>query len=155
ADLIYRLSYLESFAFGSLISAVDPVPILTVFRALKVDVQLYMLVFGESMLNDAVSIVLTSTTLEIADSKMAQFGSWELLKFGISRFLVMFIGSALLGSMIGFISALLFKHMDFRKTPSLELALLLVFAYIPYGLAEAISLSGIPKFYYIDKDRHN
>jgi NhaP-type Na+/H+ or K+/H+ antiporter len=64
------------------------------------------------MLNDAVSIVLTSTTLEIADSKMAQFGSWDLLKFGISRFLVMFIGSALLGSMIGFISALV-CHVNF------------------------------------------
>lgn len=33
--------------------------------------------------------------------------------------------------------------MDFRKTPSLELALLFIFAYLPYGLAEAISLSGI------------
>jgi sodium/hydrogen exchanger 8 len=30
-----------------------------------------------------------------------------------------------------------------RRTPSLELALLLVFAYLPYGLAEATSLSGI------------
>ena len=37
----------------------------------------------------------------------------------------------------------LFKHIDLRRTPSLELALLFVFAYLPYGLAEAISLSGI------------
>ncbi|EPB66304.1 hypothetical protein ANCCEY_14605 [Ancylostoma ceylanicum] len=53
----------------------------------------------------------------------------------------MFTLSAVLGSAIGLLSALLFKHVDLRKTPSLEFALLLVFAYIPYGFAEAMSLS--------------
>lgn len=37
----------------------------------------------------------------------------------------------------------LFKHVDLRKTPSLEFALMLVFSYIPYGFAEALGLSGI------------
>ena len=48
-----------SFTFGSLISAVDPVATLAIFHALHVDPTLNMLVFGESVLNDAVSIVLT------------------------------------------------------------------------------------------------
>jgi len=60
ADVVYRLSLVESFAFGSLISAVDPVATLAIFQAIDVDQILYMLVFGESMLNDAVSIVLTT-----------------------------------------------------------------------------------------------
>ena len=47
-----------SFAFGSLISAVDPVATLAIFHALDVDPTLNMLVFGESVLNDAVSIVM-------------------------------------------------------------------------------------------------
>ena len=49
---------LYSFAFGSLISAVDPVATLAIFHALDVDPTLNMLVFGESVLNDAVSIVM-------------------------------------------------------------------------------------------------
>lgn len=49
----------RSFAFGSLISAVDPVATIAIFNALNVDPVLNMLVFGESILNDAVSIVLT------------------------------------------------------------------------------------------------
>ena len=49
---------LESFTFGSLISAVDPVATLAIFSAMDVDPILYMLVFGESILNDAVAIVL-------------------------------------------------------------------------------------------------
>lgn len=52
-------SLLCSFAFGSLISAVDPVATIAIFNALHVDPVLNMLVFGESILNDAVSIVLT------------------------------------------------------------------------------------------------
>ena len=56
ADLVYPLNFVESFAFGSLISAVDPVATLAIFQALDVDPVLNMLVFGESILNDAVAI---------------------------------------------------------------------------------------------------
>ena len=56
---MYKLDRVESFAFGSMISAVDPVATLAIFNALDVDPILYMLVFGESILNDAVAIVLT------------------------------------------------------------------------------------------------
>ena len=52
ADVAYKLSLIESFAFGSLISAVDPVATLAIFQALDVDPVLNMLVFGESILND-------------------------------------------------------------------------------------------------------
>lgn len=59
AELPPSFSLLCSFAFGSLISAVDPVATIAIFNALHVDPVLNMLVFGESILNDAVSIVLT------------------------------------------------------------------------------------------------
>ena len=58
-NLMYSMNAKESFAFGSLISAVDPVATLAIFNALDMDPVLYMLVFGESILNDAVAIVLT------------------------------------------------------------------------------------------------
>ena len=56
ADVVYQLDFVQSFAFGSLISAVDPVATLAIFQALDVDPVLNMLVFGESILNDAVAI---------------------------------------------------------------------------------------------------
>ncbi|PRD23419.1 UNVERIFIED_CONTAM: Sodium/hydrogen exchanger 8 [Trichonephila clavipes] len=56
---VYELSFTESFAFGSFLSAVDPVATLAVFHALDVDPVLNMLVTGESILNDAVAIVLS------------------------------------------------------------------------------------------------
>ena len=57
--MAYEFTVVESFAFGSLISAVDPVATLAIFHSLDVDEVLYMLVFGESILNDAVAITLT------------------------------------------------------------------------------------------------
>jgi len=51
-------SSIPSFLFGALISATDPVTVLAVFHDLRVDFDLYSLVFGESVLNDAVAIVL-------------------------------------------------------------------------------------------------
>ncbi|CAJ0961274.1 unnamed protein product, partial [Mesorhabditis belari] len=143
ASLVYPLTIFESFAFGSMISAVDPVATLAIFQAVKVEGLLYMLVFGESMLNDAVSIVLTATAIRHSHPPFSSLPPMQILSSAVATFLIMFTVSALLGAAIGLLSALLFKHVDLRRTPSLELALLMVFAYIPYGLAESLSLSGI------------
>ena len=50
-------SWTDSLHFGAMISATDPVTVLALFNDLHVDVNLYALVFGESVLNDAVAMV--------------------------------------------------------------------------------------------------
>ncbi|KAM0910471.1 hypothetical protein ACQ4PT_014140 [Festuca glaucescens] len=52
--IIYRLPLVECMMFGALVSATDPVTVLSIFQELGTDVNLYALVFGESVLNDAV-----------------------------------------------------------------------------------------------------
>lgn len=142
ADVIYKMSMTDSFAFGSLISAVDPVATIAIFNALNVDPVLNMLVFGESILNDAVSIVLTNTAEGFSRSDNSATG-WQTFVQALAYFLKMFFGSAALGTLTGLISALFLKHFDLRKTPSLEFGMMIIFAYLPYGLAEGLKLSGI------------
>ncbi|XP_048840228.1 sodium/hydrogen exchanger 8 [Brienomyrus brachyistius] len=143
ADVIYKMTMTDSFAFGSLISAVDPVATIAIFNALNVDPVLNMLVFGESILNDAVSIVLTNTAEGFAQSENSTVTGWETFLQALGYFLKMFFGSAALGTLTGLISAISLKHFDLRKTPSLEFGMMIIFAYLPYGLAEGIKLSGI------------
>lgn len=140
AQVAYKLSFVESFAFGSLISAVDPVATVAIFHALNVDPVLNMLVFGESILNDAISIVLTTTILE---SNNIDMSTGEAILSGINRFCLMFFASAGIGVIFALVSALLLKHIDLRKNPSLEFGMMLVFTYAPYVLAEGLHLSGI------------
>ncbi|XP_037957711.1 sodium/hydrogen exchanger 8 [Teleopsis dalmanni] len=144
AKVAYRLDFSDSFAFGSLISAVDPVATVAIFHALDVDPVLNMLVFGESILNDAISIVLTTTITQSAHSpSYAKGTTGEAIISALKTFCEMFFASAGIGVIFALISALLLKHIDLRKHPSLEFAIMLMFTYAPYVLAEGIHLSGI------------
>ena len=107
ADVAFKLSLIESFAFGSLISAVDPVATLAIFQALDVDPVLNMLVFGESILNDAVAIVLTTTILEIDSPELHSMSGTQMLLHGLGRFCLMFFASAAIGVCFALASALI------------------------------------------------
>uniref|UniRef100_A0A182NEK6 Sodium/hydrogen exchanger n=1 Tax=Anopheles dirus TaxID=7168 RepID=A0A182NEK6_9DIPT len=143
AEVAYRLNFVESFAFGSLISAVDPVATVAIFHALNVDPVLNMLVFGESILNDAISIVLTTTVMPMVSDSGTGASTGESIFSALNTFCMMFFASAGIGVVFALMSALLLKHIDLRKHPSLEFGLMLVFTYAPYVLAEGIHLSGI------------
>ena len=104
-----------------------------------------LLVFGESILNDAIAIVLTTTVMPTKKrgEELLSIGRGEAVLMALNRFIMTFFASAGIGVVFALMSALLLKFVDLRKHPSLEFGLMLVFTYCPYVLAEGIELSGI------------
>ncbi|KAI8587851.1 Sodium/hydrogen exchanger family-domain-containing protein [Geranomyces variabilis] len=135
-------SFIESLVFGSLISSTDPVTVLSLLPA-NVDRRLYMLIFGESALNDAVSIILYRFFTSLADPKM---------RLGVGTFVLavlasagVFIGSAVIGVVFGLTLAKITKHVkvDQHEAGTYEMTMVLIFAYASYLLADLLSLTGI------------
>ncbi|EOD36562.1 transmembrane Na+/H+ exchanger [Emiliania huxleyi CCMP1516] len=142
--LCYPLGMLAALTFGSLISATDPVTVLAVFQALGVKIDLFSMVFGESVLNDAVAIVLSRTLLSFNNPENP-VDAEHILGAG-KLFLIIFIGSLLIGAVGGILSSLTFKLLDLRHHDEMlymEAALSFVFPWCAYFVAEASELSGI------------
>lgn len=133
----YFFSFWEAMTFGALLSAVDPVATIAIFSALKVNKTLHFLVFGESVLNDAVAIVLYRTFSRLIGYSVT---TW----YGpIIRFLYIFIGSPIVGAIVAASTALLLKHTNLFRSPSLEFSFYLLMSYLPYPFCDGLGMSGI------------
>ncbi|KAL4400622.1 monovalent cation:H+ antiporter, CPA1 (Nhx1) [Malassezia pachydermatis] len=134
-----HLSLLECLIFGSTLSATDPVTILAIFKTYKVDPQLYSIIFGESILNDAVSIVMFETLNELRGSHL----SFTTLFYGAGFFAVVFSVSMVLGVLFGLLCSLLLKHTRLGMYPELESCIVMIVAYVSYFFSNTVEMSGI------------
>ncbi|KAL3912607.1 MAG: hypothetical protein SGILL_006815, partial [Bacillariaceae sp.] len=133
----------ELLTFGALISSTDPVSTLAVFQAKRVDPRLFYLCFGESVLNDALAIVLFYSFGKFV-SKEHDPGDVAIafIEFFVDLFLNS-IGSLALGCFGGAFAAFLFKQIDMRHNRLSEISVLILLMYIPFLIAEILHLSGI------------
>uniref|UniRef100_A0A8D3D6L2 Sodium/hydrogen exchanger n=1 Tax=Scophthalmus maximus TaxID=52904 RepID=A0A8D3D6L2_SCOMX len=133
-----KLSLLPCLLFGSIVSAVDPVAVLAVFEEIHINELLHILVFGESLLNDAVTVVL----YHLFDEYSAAGPVTVLDAFlGVISFLVVALGGVLVGAIYGFLSA--FTSRFTSHTRVIEPLFVFVYSYMAYLSAEMFHLSGI------------
>uniref|UniRef100_A0A8B9DKA4 Sodium/hydrogen exchanger n=1 Tax=Anser cygnoides TaxID=8845 RepID=A0A8B9DKA4_ANSCY len=135
------LNLLQNLLFGSMISAVDPVAALEVFEEASVNEQLYMMIFGESLLNDGITVVLYN--IFIAFTQMHRYEEIESIDIlaGFARFFVVGLGGMLFGIVFGFVSALMTRFT--HNVSAIEPLLVFMFSYLSYLSAETLYISGI------------
>lgn len=137
------ITFVEALSVGATLSATDPVTILAIFNTYKVDPKLYTVIFGESILNDAIAIVLFETAQKYKAGEDG--GSLTLLSLfeSIGIFLLNFFGSLLIGIVFGVATSLLLKLTHVRRDPKTESCLIFLIAYASYFFANAIHMSGM------------
>uniref|UniRef100_A0A8C7TTC1 Sodium/hydrogen exchanger n=1 Tax=Oncorhynchus mykiss TaxID=8022 RepID=A0A8C7TTC1_ONCMY len=131
--------FTDCLLFGAIVSATDPVTVLAIFNELQVDVDLYVLLFGESVLNDAVAVVLSSSIVayQPEGDNSHTFEVMAMLKsFGV--FLGVFSGSFALGVATGVMTFT--KLRDFHL---LETALFFLMSWSTFLMAEACGFTGV------------
>jgi NhaP-type Na+/H+ or K+/H+ antiporter len=121
--LKHSLSLPEAMMFGSLISAVDPVATLAAFSTIGVDPRLYALIYGESILNDAVAIVAFRVWQTVSEQTSNPSMGSTLANAGLT-FLTIGVGSLALGMLFGALVLLLFRFHG--ENPAHDLAEALV-----------------------------
>ena len=139
-------TFLDTLRFGALISATDPVTILAIFTDLHVDVNLYAIVFGESVLNDAVAMVITRTLEDYEETEKTAadpMPTYLIFLRSIGEFIGIFSASFILGAVMGCVTAVLTKFTQIRNFPQLESTLFVLMSYSTFLMAEVTNLTGI------------
>ncbi|XP_037119767.1 LOW QUALITY PROTEIN: Na(+)/H(+) exchanger beta-like [Syngnathus acus] len=129
---------LSCLLFGSIVSAVDPVAVLAVFEEIQINELLYILVFGESLLNDAVTVVLYHLFEEFSHAGAVTVVDALL---GVVCFLVVSFGGILVGAIYGLLGA--FTSRFTSHTRVIEPLFVFLYSYMAYLSAEVFHLSGI------------
>uniref|UniRef100_A0A0K0FND1 Sodium/hydrogen exchanger n=1 Tax=Strongyloides venezuelensis TaxID=75913 RepID=A0A0K0FND1_STRVS len=133
-----KIDPLDAFLFASLIAAVDPVAVLAIFKELGVNKMLYFMVFGESLLNDAVTVVcynLVTEFKELPEITLHDIG------MGTASFICVSIGGFLIGLFYGILSS--FFTMYTHSVRVVEPIICFGLAYLSYMSAELFHWSGI------------
>lgn len=123
------------FLLGGIISPPDAISATTIMRQMKVPRSLMSIIEGESLLNDASSLIVFRFALAAVVT-----GQFHLQQATISFFLVIVMGT-LIGLAVGVI--FYFVHRWLPTTPSIEIVLTLVTPYCMYYAAEHFHFSGV------------
>nr|VZI39032.1 unnamed protein product [Spirometra erinaceieuropaei] len=123
------------FLFASLIVAVDPVAVLAIFQDIGVEPGLYYMVFGESLLNDAVTVVLydiMSEFVKVTTVSPADVG------LGFASFFTISLGGLLVGVVFGVVSSFLTRWESHFSS-----IFIITMAYFSYIMGDCLGWSGI------------
>ena len=136
---------------------------LAIFKEMNADVNLFAIIFGESIFNDAVAIVMYQTVM--LSGTAADATVWESIYKGAGDFTLIFVGSLGIGAVMALLVAFVLKRQSSyvkdtvessnanvsnlyikqqsKQSVMTELSLMLISPYASYLVASGLRLSGI------------
>ncbi len=138
AMVLPEIPIVAAVAFGALISATDPVAVVSFFRSMGVSKRLALLVEGESLFNDGIAIVIFSLAIGLGAT-----AGLESIDLGaaVYEFLRVSLGGLAVGIVLGLVvSQLVLYNVDDHL---IETATTVALAFGAFVVAEELSVSGI------------
>jgi len=129
----------SALLLGAILSATDPVAVISVFRRLGAPKRLTILIEGESLFNDATSIVLARIILGVL--LMSQISGGVVAR-GLFDFFFVFVGGLAVGAILGLVAGYLLGLVG--SDLYVEITLTMALAYVSFLVAERVfGVSGV------------
>lgn len=134
-SLIPGFTLALGFLLGGIVSPPDAVSATTIFRSIKVPKATISIAQGESLLNDAASLIVFQFALRAVNTGTFHLGDATL------RFFLVILG----GIGIGLLVALIFYvlHRWLPTTANMDILLTIIAPYFMYIIAENVHVSGV------------
>lgn len=127
-----------AFTFAALMSATDPISVLSIFKSAGVSQKLSTIMEGESLFNDGIAIVLFQIS-SIYLLTYIEMG-WAGVGSGVWMFLRFAVGGVLVGVILGFIFSQVIRFYDDYP---FEIAVSALLFFGSYFIAEHLHVSGV------------
>ena len=133
------IDFAAALVLGAILSATDPVAVISLFKQLGAPRRLTVLVEGESLFNDATAIVASQILLAIA---VAGYVSTQTIISGVGDFAVVFFGGAVVGWALAVAVGFVLGRVE--GDPLIEISLTTFLAYFAFLVAEhGLHVSGV------------
>jgi len=124
--------------FAALMSATDPISVISIFKSLGVPKKLTTVIEGESLLNDGIAVVLFQISSIYLLSYLEM--GWAGVGSGLLLFLQFAVGGTIVGLILGYAFSRIIVYYD---NYPFETALSAVLFFGCYFIAEHLNVSGV------------
>lgn len=135
---ILGLPLIVAFTFAALMSATDPISVISIFKSLGVPKKIVTIIEGESLFNDGIAVVLFQISSVYLLTYMEM--GWAGAGSGLLLFLKFSLGGILIGVILGYLFSQLIRFYDDYP---LEIGFSMLLFFGSFFIAEHFHVSGV------------